>query len=495
MSESNLRIAREALTFDDVLLVPGYSEVTAKDVSLKTQLSRNITLNIPIVSAAMDTVTEARLAIALAQEGGIGIIHKSMSIEEQALAVRAVKKFEAGVVKDPITIESDATVRELIALTTHHNISGVPVMDKGDLVGIVTSRDVRFLTDLDVSVASVMTPKERLVTAHEDASSDHVRELLHKHRIEKVLVVNDDFELRGLITVKDFNKAEQYPNSCKDSDGRLRVGASVGTSPDTDDRVAALVEAGVDVLVVDTAHGHSRNVIDRVRRIKEMHPQVDVIGGNIATGDAARALVEAGADAVKVGIGPGSICTTRIVTGIGVPQVTAIAEVSTALKGTGVPMIADGGIRYSGDISKAIVAGASSVMMGSMFAGTEEAPGEVELYQGRTYKSYRGMGSLGAMARTQGSSDRYFQDASKGAEKLVPEGIEGRVPYKGPLSAIVHQMLGGLRSAMGYTGSVDIETMRTRPEFVRVTAAGMGESHVHDVQITKEAPNYPVGGR
>ncbi|BBM00058.1 IMP dehydrogenase [Microbulbifer sp. GL-2] len=495
MSESNLRIAREALTFDDVLLVPGYSEVTAKDVSLKTQLSRNITLNIPIVSAAMDTVTEARLAIALAQEGGIGIIHKSMSIEEQALAVRAVKKFEAGVVKDPITIESDATVRELIALTTHHNISGVPVMDRGNLVGIVTSRDVRFLTDLDVSVASIMTPKERLVTAHEDASSDEVRELLHKHRIEKVLVVNDDFDLRGLITVKDFNKAEQYPNSCKDSDGRLRVGASVGTSPDTDDRVAALVEAGVDVLVVDTAHGHSRNVLDRVRRIKDMHPQVDVIGGNIATGDAARALVEAGADAVKVGIGPGSICTTRIVTGIGVPQVTAISEVSTALEGTGVPMIADGGIRYSGDISKAIVAGASSVMMGSMFAGTEEAPGEVELYQGRTYKSYRGMGSLGAMARTQGSSDRYFQDASKGAEKLVPEGIEGRVPYKGPLSAIVHQMLGGLRSAMGYTGSMDIETMRTRPEFVRVTAAGMGESHVHDVQITKEAPNYPVGGR
>ncbi|GAB2882381.1 IMP dehydrogenase [Microbulbifer echini] len=495
MSESNLRIAREALTFDDVLLVPGYSEVTAKDVSLKTQLSRNITLNIPIVSAAMDTVTEARLAIALAQEGGIGIIHKSMSIEEQALAVRAVKKFEAGVVKDPITIESDATVRELIALTTHHNISGVPVMDRGDLVGIVTSRDVRFLTDLDVSVASIMTPKERLVTAHEDAPSDQVRELLHKHRIEKVLVVNDNFELRGLITVKDFNKAEQYPNSCKDSDGRLRVGASVGTSPDTDDRVAALVEAGVDVLVVDTAHGHSRNVIERVRRIKKMHAQVDVIGGNIATGEAARALVEAGADAVKVGIGPGSICTTRIVTGIGVPQVTAIAEVSSALEGTGVPMIADGGIRYSGDISKAIVAGASAVMMGSMFAGTEEAPGEVELYQGRTYKSYRGMGSLGAMSRTQGSSDRYFQDASKGAEKLVPEGIEGRVPYKGPLSAIVHQMLGGLRSAMGYTGSADIEIMRTRPEFVRVTTAGMGESHVHDVQITKEAPNYPVGGR
>ncbi|WOX06251.1 IMP dehydrogenase [Microbulbifer pacificus] len=494
MSES-LRIAREALTFDDVLLVPGYSEVTAKDVSLKTKLSRNITLNIPLVSAAMDTVTESRLAIALAQEGGIGIIHKSMSIEEQALEVRAVKKFEAGVVKDPITIEADATVRELIALTTHHNISGVPVMDKGSLVGIVTSRDVRFQTNLDVSVASIMTPKERLVTCDEGAAPSEVRELLHKHRIEKVLVVNDNFDLKGLITVKDYNKAEKYPNSCKDSDGRLRVGASVGTSPDTDDRVAALVEAGVDVLVVDTAHGHSKNVIDRVRRIKEMHPQVDVIGGNIATGEAAIALAEAGADAVKVGIGPGSICTTRIVTGIGVPQVSAIAEVAKALEGTGVPLIADGGIRFSGDISKAVAAGAYAVMMGSMFAGTEEAPGEVELYQGRTYKSYRGMGSLGAMSRTQGSSDRYFQDASKGAEKLVPEGIEGRVPYKGPISAIVHQMMGGLRSAMGYTGSLDMETMRTKPQFVRVTAAGMGESHVHDVQITKEAPNYPVGGR
>ncbi|WP_231757749.1 IMP dehydrogenase [Microbulbifer elongatus] len=494
MSES-LRIAREALTFDDVLLVPGYSEVTAKDVSLKTKLSRNITLNIPLVSAAMDTVTESRLAIALAQEGGIGIIHKSMSIEEQALAVRAVKKFEAGVVKDPITIESDATVRELIALTSHHNISGVPVMEKGDLVGIVTSRDVRFQTNLDIPVAKIMTSKERLVTCDEGAAPEEVRELLHKHRIEKVLVVNDKFELRGLITVKDYNKAEQYPNSCKDADGRLRVGASVGTSPDTDDRVAALVEAGVDVLVVDTAHGHSKNVIERVRRIKEMHPQVDVIGGNIATGEAATALMEAGADAVKVGIGPGSICTTRIVTGIGVPQISAIAEVAKALEGTGVPLIADGGIRFSGDISKAIVAGAYSVMMGSMLAGTEEAPGEVELYQGRTYKSYRGMGSLGAMSRTQGSSDRYFQDASKGAEKLVPEGIEGRVPYKGPISAIVHQMMGGLRSAMGYTGSVDMETMRTKPQFVRVTAAGMGESHVHDVQITKEAPNYPVGGR
>lgn len=495
MSESGLRIAREALTFDDVLLVPGHSEVIPKDVSLKTRLSRNICLNIPIVSAAMDTVTESRLAIALAQEGGIGIIHKSMSIEDQALTVRAVKKFEAGVVKDPITIESGATVRELIALTSHHNISGVPVMEKGNLVGIVTSRDVRFQTDLDASVASIMTPQERLVTVTEGAAPGKVQELLHRHRIEKVLVVNDQFELRGLITVKDFNKAEQYPNSCKDSDGRLRVGASVGTSANTDDRVAALVEAGVDVLVVDTAHGHSSNVIERVRRIKQMHPQVDVIGGNIATGEAAAALLEAGADAVKVGIGPGSICTTRIVTGIGVPQVTAIAEVAKALEDSGVPLIADGGIRFSGDISKAIAAGAHSVMMGSMFAGTEEAPGEVELYQGRTYKSYRGMGSLGAMSRNQGSSDRYFQDVSRGAEKLVPEGIEGRVPYKGPLSVIVHQMMGGLRSAMGYTGSVDIETMRTRPQFVRVTSAGMGESHVHDVEITKEAPNYPVGGR
>ncbi|WP_285765169.1 IMP dehydrogenase [Biformimicrobium ophioploci] len=490
-----LRIAREALTFDDVLLVPGYSEVTAKDVSLQTKLSRNITLNIPMLSAAMDTVTEARLAIALAQEGGIGIIHKSMSIEDQAREVRAVKKFEAGVVKDPITIDARATVSELAELTRQHQISGVPVLENGDLVGIVTGRDVRFLTDMSLPVASVMTPKERLVTVREGVGAEEVQHLLHKHRIERVLVVNDKFELRGLITTKDFNKAEQYPSSCKDADGRLRVGASVGTSPDTDDRVAALVEAGVDALVVDTAHGHSLNVIDRVKRIKSMHPGVDVIGGNIATGAAALALVEAGADAVKVGIGPGSICTTRIVTGVGVPQITAIAEVAGALKGTGVPLIADGGIRFSGDISKAIVAGASSVMMGSMFAGTEEAPGEVELYQGRTYKSYRGMGSLGAMSRTQGSSDRYFQDASKGAEKLVPEGIEGRVPYKGPIAAIVHQMMGGLRSAMGYTGSNDIETMRTRPEFVRVTAAGMGESHVHDVTITKEAPNYPVGGR
>ncbi|WP_096084659.1 IMP dehydrogenase [Agaribacterium haliotis] len=489
-----LRIAQEALTFDDVLLVPGYSEVTAKDVSLKTQLTRGISLNIPLISAAMDTVTEARLAIALAQEGGIGIIHKSMSIEQQAEQVRMVKKFEAGVVRDPITIDQSASIQELLALTRQHNISGVPVLDGDDLVGIVTGRDLRFETNLSARVASIMTPKDKLVTVKEGESADDVRAVLHKHRIEKVLVVNDNFELTGLITVKDIDKAERYPNSCKDPEGRLRVGASVGTSPDTDDRVAALVEAGVDVLVVDTAHGHSKNVIDRVRMIKEKNPEIQVVGGNIATGAAALALVDAGADGVKVGIGPGSICTTRIVTGVGVPQISAIANVVEALKDTDVPVIADGGIRFSGDMSKAVVAGASAVMMGSMFAGTEEAPGEVELYQGRTYKAYRGMGSLGAMAKTQGSSDRYFQDASQGAEKLVPEGIEGRIPYKGSLSAIVHQLMGGLRSSMGYTGCTTLDEMRTKPEFVRVTSAGMSESHVHDVSITKEAPNYPVSG-
>ena len=485
----------EALTFDDVLLVPGYSEVTAKDVSLKTRLTRQIELNLPLISAAMDTVTESRLAIAIAQEGGIGIVHKSMTIEEQAAQVLAVKKYESGVVKDPITIESSATIRELVELTRQHNISGVPVLDGGELVGIVTRRDVRFEPNMDTTVGAIMTPKEQLVTVREGAPADQVRGLLHKHRIEKVLVVNDNFDLCGLITVKDIDKAEQYPNACKDDQGRLRVGASVGTSPDTDDRIAALIAAGVDVLVVDTAHGHSKNVLDRVRRIKELYPEMQVIGGNIATGEAALALADAGADGVKVGIGPGSICTTRIVSGVGVPQISAINDVATALKDTGIPVIADGGIRFSGDISKAIVAGAHAIMMGSMFAGTEEAPGEIELYQGRSYKSYRGMGSLGAMARTQGSSDRYFQDAKAGAEKLVPEGIEGRVPYKGPVAAIIHQMMGGLRSSMGYTGSVDLDAMRTKPRFVRVTAAGMGESHVHDVQITKEAPNYPVGGR
>lgn len=485
-----LRIAEEALTFDDVLLVPGYSDITAKDVSLKSRLTRNIGLNIPLVSAAMDTVTEARLSIALAQEGGIGIIHKSMSIEKQALEVRAVKKFESGVVKDPITIDASAPVSALLSLTREHNISGVPVLDNGELVGIVTRRDVRFEPSLDLPVSAIMTPKDRLVTVREGASPDEIKALLHKHRIEKVLVVNADFELRGLITVKDIDKAEKYPNACKDDQGRLRVGASVGTSADTDERIIALVREGVDVLVVDTAHGHSRNVLNRVRQIKAQFPEVDVIGGNIATAEAALALAKAGADGIKVGIGPGSICTTRIVTGIGVPQISAVANVVEALASYQIPVIADGGIRFSGDIAKALVAGAHAVMMGSMFAGTEEAPGEIELYQGRTYKSYRGMGSMGAMSQTSGSSDRYFQDASQGTEKLVPEGIEGRVPYKGPLSAIIHQLMGGVRSAMGYTGSVDIETLRSKPSFVRVTSAGMSESHVHDVSITKEAPNY-----
>ncbi|QQD19260.1 IMP dehydrogenase [Spongiibacter nanhainus] len=487
-----LRISQEALTFDDVLLLPGYSEITAKDVSLKTQLTRNISLNIPLLSAAMDTVTESRLAIALAQEGGIGIIHKSMTVEQQAQEVRAVKKHESGVVKDPITIDASAPISELFELRRRHKISGVPVMKNGDLVGIVTSRDVRFQEQMDVPVSSIMTPKEKLVTVREGDDMSVARELLHKHRIEKVLVVNDAGKLTGMITVKDMNNAQTFPLACKDTSGQLRAGASVGTSADTDARVEALVAAGVDVLVVDTAHGHSRNVINRVAWIKKHFPQVDVIGGNIATGDAALALLDAGADAVKVGIGPGSICTTRIVTGIGVPQISAIANVAAALKDSGLPLIADGGIRFSGDLSKAVAAGAHSVMMGSMFAGTEEAPGEVELFQGRTYKSYRGMGSLGAMTKTQGSSDRYFQSAEDGAEKLVPEGIEGRVPYKGPLAAIVHQLMGGLRSSMGYTGSVDIETMRSKPQFVRVTAAGMSESHVHDVSITKEAPNYPT---
>jgi IMP dehydrogenase len=487
-----LRIAQEALTFDDVLLLPGYSEVVATDVSLKSRLTREIELNIPLVSAAMDTVTEARLAIAMAQEGGIGIIHKSMTVAEQAEQVRKVKKYESGVVKDPITIEQGATIAALIELTTSHGISGVPVLDGEDLVGIVTRRDLRFESDHSKLVSDIMTPKEKLVTVKEGAGSAEVQGLLHQHRIEKILVVNDAFDLTGMITVKDFDKAENFPDACKDSFGQLRVGASVGTSPDTDDRVEALINAGVDVLVVDTAHGHSRNVIDRVRMIKSAYPSMQVIGGNIATGEAAVALADAGADAVKVGIGPGSICTTRIVTGIGVPQITAIANVAAALASRGIPLIADGGIRFSGDIAKAYAAGAHSVMMGRMFAGTEEAPGEVELYQGRTYKAYRGMGSLGAMSQTQGSSDRYFQDSSKGAEKLVPEGIEGRVPYKGPVTAIVHQLMGGVRSAMGYTGSIDMDTMRSQPEFVRVTSAGMSESHVHDVSITKEAPNYPV---
>jgi IMP dehydrogenase len=485
------RIAYEALTFDDVLLLPAYSEIVARDVNMQTKLTNKIQLNIPIVSSAMDTVTESRLAIALAQAGGIGIVHKNMTVEEQAKEVRAVKKFESGVVRDPITIEASAPVSELLDIKQQHNISGVPVMKNGDLVGIVTSRDVRYETDYSVTIETIMTPKDRLVTVKEGTSADQVKQVLHENRIEKVLVVNDGFKLCGMITVKDLDLAQRFPSACKDSSGQLRVGAAVGVGGDTEQRVAALIEAGVDVLVVDTAHGHSRNVIERVRWIKQKFPDTEVIGGNIATGAAALALVEAGADAVKVGIGPGSICTTRIVTGVGVPQISAISDVVKALDGK-IPVIADGGIRFSGDISKAVVAGAHAIMVGSLLAGTEEAPGEVELYQGRTYKAYRGMGSIGAMAQKQGSSDRYFQDASAGTEKLVPEGIEGRVAYKGPVNRIVAQLVGGLQSSMGYTGCATIELMRTVPEFVKVTSAGMNESHVHDVSITKEAPNYPV---
>ena len=485
-----MRIAKEALTFDDVLLQPGYSEVLPREVDLSTSLTRSIKLNIPILSAAMDTVTEGRLAIALAQEGGLGIVHKNMSIEDQARQVRLVKKFESGIVRNPITVSPDMTIREVIELTGSMSISGVPVVDGKETVGIVTHRDLRFETHLDAPVSTVMTPKSRLVTVGEGAGNDEVLYLLHKHRIEKVLVVDNDYELKGMITAKDFQKAKDYPHSCKDDSGALRVGAAVGTGYGTDDRVAALVEAGVDVIVVDTSHGFSKGVIDRVTRVKEAHPDVQVLGGNIVTGDAATALVKAGADGVKVGIGPGSICTTRVVAGVGVPQISAVAEVAAALKKSGVPFIADGGIRYSGDIAKAIVAGAYSVMIGGLFAGTEESPGEVELYQGRSYKSYRGMGSIGAMGQSHGSSDRYFQDTTEELEKLVPEGIEGRVAYKGGLVAIVHQLIGGVRAAMGYTGSASIGEMRTKPQFVQITGAGMKESHVHDVTITKEAPNY-----
>ncbi|MBF5058343.1 inosine-5'-monophosphate dehydrogenase [Alcanivorax sp. 521-1] len=488
-----LRIAQEALTFDDVLLLPAHSDVLPNEVSLKTRLTRNIELNVPLISAAMDTVTEHRLAITMAQEGGIGILHKSMPVEDQARQVRAVKKFESGVVKDPITISPNATVRELINLTDTNNISGVPVVEGEQVVGIVTSRDTRFITDYDQHVADIMTGRERLVTVGEGANADEVQALLHKHRIEKILVVNESGALRGMITVKDIEKATRYPNACKDAQGRLRVGAAVGTGGGTEERVAALVEAGVDVIVVDTAHGHSQGVLNRVAWVKKHFPEVDVIGGNIATAEAAKALVEAGADGVKVGIGPGSICTTRIVAGIGVPQITAVSEVAAALKDSDVPLISDGGIRFSGDIAKAVAAGAHAIMIGSLLAGTEEAPGEVELFQGGYYKAYRGMGSLGAMSGKTGSSDRYFQDAAAGIEKLVPEGIEGRVPYKGPMSAIVHQLMGGLRASMGYTGCASVEEMRTKPYFVKVTNAGMKESHVHDVTITKEAPNYPVG--
>jgi IMP dehydrogenase len=487
-----MRILQEALTFDDVLLVPAYSEVLPREVDLSTQLTRTIRLNLPIVSAAMDTVTEARLAIAIAQEGGIGIIHKSMTVETQAREVARVKKYESGVVLDPITVSPDATLREVLALTRANGISGMPVVQGRQVVGIVTSRDLRFQRALDTPVSSVMTPKERLVTVPENTPRETVLDLFHKHRIEKVLVVGANGELKGLVTVKDVQKATDRPRACKDESGRLRVGAAVGTSPDTLDRVAALVEAGVDAVVVDTSHGHSRGVMQSVERIKARFPQLQVIAGNIVTAEAARDLVRCGADAVKVGIGPGSICTTRIVAGVGVPQVSAIANVAAALEGTGVPLIADGGIRYSGDLAKALAAGAHCVMIGGLFAGTEESPGEVELFQGASFKSYRGMGSLGAMGERHGSSDRYFQDTTTELEKLVPEGIEGRVPYKGSIVAILHQLAGGLRAAMGYTGSQDIGQMRTRPQFVRITSAGVRESHVHDVTITKEAPNYRI---
>ncbi|KTD21627.1 IMP dehydrogenase [Legionella londiniensis] len=486
-----LSIIQQALTFDDVLLIPAHSSILPKEVSLKTKLTREIELNMPLVSAAMDTVTESRLAIAMAQEGGIGIIHKNMSIAAQAEEVRKVKKFESGMVKDPISVAPNLTVKELLEVMAHHNFSGVPVVEGEQLVGIVTSRDIRFETNLSLPVSAVMTPKERLVTVKEGASREEIRSLLHKHRLEKLLVVNENFCLRGLITVKDIQKAKENPYACKDSAEQLRVGAAVGVAEGTDDRVAALVDAGVDVIVVDTAHGHSQGVLNRVHWIKKNFPDIQVIGGNIATAGAAKALIDAGADAVKVGIGPGSICTTRIITGVGVPQITAIANVADGVKGQ-VPVIADGGIRFSGDLCKALAAGAHTVMLGSMFAGTEESPGEIELFQGRTYKGYRGMGSIGAMSLAQGSSDRYFQDASEGTEKLVPEGIEGRVPYKGPVQTIIHQMLGGLRSCMGYTGSDSISALHQKAEFVQVTTAGIRESHVHDVSITKQAPNYQI---
>ena len=487
-----MRILEEALTFDDVLLVPARSDVLPREVDLSTQLSRNIRIGLPVISAAMDTVTEARLAITMAQEGGIGVIHKNMPIDVQAREVARVKKFESGVIADPITVSPDATIRQVIELTTARGISGVPVVSGARVVGIVTHRDLRFERQLDAPVSTVMTPKARLVTVREGAPKEEVQRLLHKHRIEKVLVVGVDDELRGMITVKDFQKATEFPRASKDATGRLRVAAAVGTMPDTPDRVAALREAGVDVIVVDTSHGHSRGVLEMVAKIKARWGDLDVIAGNIVTREGALDLVSAGADGVKVGIGPGSICTTRIVAGVGVPQISAVSNVAEALAAKGVPLIADGGIRYSGDLAKAIAAGAHAVMIGSLFAGTEESPGEVELYQGASYKSYRGMGSLGAMGDKHGSADRYFQDTSSELEKLVPEGIEGRVPYKGSLVSILYQLAGGLRAAMGYTGSSDIEQMRTRPVFVRVTTAGVRESHVHDVSITKEAPNYRV---
>ena len=486
------RIQHEALTFDDVLLQPAYSDVLPRQVELKTQLTRSIALNIPLLSAAMDTVTESKLAIALASEGGLGVIHKNMTAERQAAEVRAVKKYESGVITEPVVVPPDMSIGEVLKLTRANRISGVPVVDKGQLVGIVTSRDLRFERRFSEPVSSAMTPKKRLVTVREGASRDEVIAKLHEYRIEKVLVVDAKFRLKGMITVKDIQKSSDYPLACKDNEGRLRVGAAVGTGPETDARVAALVEADVDVIVVDTAHGHSKGVLDRVAWIKKKYPRLQIIGGNIATADGAKALVDAGADAVKVGIGPGSICTTRVVAGVGVPQISAVMAAAEGLKNSKTPLISDGGIRYSGDVAKAIAAGAHAVMIGSMFAGTEESPGEVELYQGRSYKSYRGMGSLGAMSQAQGSKDRYFQDTTTELDKLVPEGIEGRVPYKGPLSAIVTQMVGGLRACMGYTGCKSVDELRGKPRFVKITHAGIKESHVHDVSITKEAPNYRV---
>ncbi len=485
-----MRVVQKALTFDDVLLIPAHSAVLPRDVSLSTQLTREITLNLPLLSAAMDTVTEGRLAIALAQEGGIGIVHKNLTPQQQAAHVAMVKRFESGVVKDPITISPAMTVRDVLVLTRQHRISGLPVVENGTVVGIITNRDLRFETNLDQPIKNIMTPRERLITVKEGASREEALKLMHQHRLERVLVVNDKFELRGLVTVKDIQKSTEHPLACKDNLGRLRVGAAVGVGAGTEERVELLAAAGVDVIVVDTAHGHSQGVLDRVKWVKTRFPQVQVIGGNIATAAAALALVDHGADAVKVGIGPGSICTTRIVAGVGVPQITAVDNVANALRDCGVPLIADGGIRYSGDISKAIAAGASSVMLGGLFAGTEEAPGEIELFQGRSYKSYRGMGSLGAMQ--QGSKDRYFQDNEANADKLVPEGIEGRVPYKGSVLTVIHQLMGGLRSSMGYLGCKTIAEMHAKAEFVEISNAGIRESHVHDVQITKEAPNYHV---
>jgi len=484
-----MKIIKQAFTFDDVLLVPAHSKVMPKEVNLNTKLTKNISLNTPIISAAMDTVTESRLAITIAQEGGIGIIHKNMSIEEQANEVRKVKRFESGIIREPITISPDATISDVIDFQDKHSISALPVLENGKVVGLITSRDVRFETRLNQKVKDVMTPQSKLITVEEDTDKASVRSLLHKHRIERVLVVGKNHELMGMITVKDIQKTTDFPNACKDDQERLRVGAAVGVGEGTSERIKALYEAGVDVIVIDTAHGHSQGVIDRVKATKKEFPDLDIIAGNIATGGAALDLVKAGADCVKVGIGPGSICTTRIVAGVGVPQITAISDVAEALKDSGIPLIADGGIRYSGDISKAFAAGAYSVMLGSMLAGTEESPGEVELYQGRAYKSYRGMGSIGAMNQAHGSSDRYFQSDSK-ADKLVPEGIEGRVPFKGSIRPIIHQMIGGVRSSLGYTGCENLEKMRTNAQFVQVTSAGMVESHVHDVSITKEAPNY-----